>query len=472
MHSWMRMLAVVALALLTGLPGERAHGLEVGFAAEDITPTVGGDKPVYIAGYGQNRKATGVHDPLYARAVVLKDGDRKVALVSLDLVGLQYPVVERIRAKLDGYYYVLVASTHTHEGPDVVGIWGESPLKSGLDPEYIQKVEDQTIAAVRKADSSAVAADAAYGTAEDESLLRDSREPYVFDGVLRVLRFTKAGSDKPVGILVQWNNHPEAMDSQNTEITADFPWATVEALEKRYQCPVAYFTGPVGGLMAPLRTLKDPKSGAELHQGTWEYTEVYGKMVADLAAKAIKGAEPIKLTPMSVSSKSIAIPLGNIGFHLMWSMNVLPREAYEWTGDPYKIGPVVDRRGGKKGVKGALQSEVAYLKLGDLHVAAIPGEIYPELVYDKVQEPVDPNADFPDAAVEPSVVESLPGEKIMIFGLANDEVGYIIPKRQWDKKAPFAYGRKSDQYGEENSVGPETAPIIMNALKAAVDDAK
>src|SRR5262249_47435849 len=61
--------------------------LEVGFGEADITPKVGG-KAVYIAGFGNNRKAVGVHDPLLARAVVLKHGGQKIALVSLDVVGL------------------------------------------------------------------------------------------------------------------------------------------------------------------------------------------------------------------------------------------------------------------------------------------------------------------------------------------------------------------------------------------------
>ena len=51
----------------------------------------------------------------------------------------------------------------------------------------------------------------------------------------------------------------------------------------------------------------------------------------------------------------------------------------------------------------------------------------------------------------------------MLIGLANDEIGYIIPKRQWDEKPPFCYGRKKSQYGEVNSLGPETAPILCAA---------
>jgi hypothetical protein len=62
----------------------------------------------------------------------------------------------------------------------------------------------------------------------------------------------------------------------------------------------------------------------------------------------------------------------------------------------------------------------------------------------------------------------LPGKKILMFGLANDEIGYVIPKRQWDEVAPFCYGREESQYGEINSCGPETAPILIKALAARV----
>ena len=58
----------------------------------------------------------------------------------------------------------------------------------------------------------------------------------------------------------------------------------------------------------------------------------------------------------------------------------------------------------------------------------------------------------------------VPAKDWVLLGLANDEVGYIIPKRQWDTKAPYAYGRGSSQYGEANSCGPESASVLMRAL--------
>ena len=50
------------------------------------------------------------------------------------------------------------------------------------------------------------------------------------------------------------------------------------------------------------------------------------------------------------------------------------------------------------------------------------------------------------------------------FGLANDEVGYIIPKSEWDEEPPYLYNNNNSPYGEENSLGPETAPIIYHGI--------
>ena len=57
------------------------------------------------------------------------------------------------------------------------------------------------------------------------------------------------------------------------------------------------------------------------------------------------------------------------------------------------------------------------------------------------------------------------GRLWLLFGLANDEIGYILPRRQWDEKPPFCYGRKKSQYGETNSVGPDAGPILCRAVK-------
>ena len=459
--------ALTLCTLLAAICAAQEDGLHVGFAAVDITPSVPADRPVYIAGYGMNRKATGVHDPLFARTAVLVHGSEKIAIVSVDLVGLQYPTVKAIRSKLAGFRYVLVSSTHNHEGPDVIGIWGRGPFFRGVDDDYLARVVDLVASSVQKAAESLTAVTAHYGTAEDESLLRDSRLPIVKDGVLRVLKLSKQASGEPAGLLVQWNCHPESLGPKNTLLTADFPWATVAALEKKYQCPVVYLSGAIGGLMGlPEQRICDA-SGKKLHDGNFEYAQRYGEEIADLTTKALAQAAPLRLTPFAISAKPVTIPVHNALYRAARTVGVIRRESVTWTNAARAKG---EPDGAEETHQSAIESEVAYLRLGELHVACIPGELYPELVYGKYQEPAAPGVDFPEAPLEPSVSSLMPGPKWLLIGLANDELGYIIPKRQWDKAEPFAYAKDGGQYGEVNSCSSEVAPILMEALRQRVAD--
>jgi hypothetical protein len=418
-----------------------------------------------MGGFGQNRKATAIHDPLKARAIVFGDGKDKIALVSVDVVGLFHATAVRVRAQLPGFRYILVSSTHNHEGPDTLGLWGPNPFRSGVDPAYLKRVEDQIVQAVKDADNARKPAAARIGTGKDPELLHDGREPYVKHDDLVALEFRDPKADKLIGILVQWNCHPETLDSKNTQISADFVGYTVQELQDKHHCPVVYLTGTVGGLMTSLHVeIKDDK-GQPLADGTFAKTERYGRLVGQLATQALSKAKPVRLTPLQAHMRDVYLPLYNKMYQLGRQLGVLQREAFLWTGDPTKAEPAGDKEFSKPL---GLRTEIGWLRLGELDVAAIPGEIYPELVLDKVQDPADPGADFPDAPIEPAIYKQFLGPYRMIVGLANDEIGYIIPKRQWDEKPPFCYGRKKAQYGEMNSVGPETAPILCRAFEELV----
>lgn len=448
------------LALLLGVTAAARADLSVGIAEADVTPKVGGEKPVFIAGFGHDRKATKVHDPIMARAVVLSDGERKVALVCVDVVGLFNAFAESVRKDLDGFAYVGVSSTHNHEGPDTLGLWGRNIFKSGVDKDYMADLKAGVVKAVREADKKLTKATAKIGTVNAPEFLIDNREPYVKHDELVAIRFEGADG-KPVGVLVQWNCHPETMDSKNTELTADYVGFTVAELKKSQGCPVAYFTGTVGGLMTTLKLpVKGPK-GEPLKDGTWEKTEEYGRLLARATEKALENAKPLSLTPFEARRTDVYVPAENWRYKAAWRAGVVERTFYVWEADPHPAKPVESKDLSKPG---ALRTELGYLKLGDLEVAVIPGEIYPELVLGKVQDPADPGADFPDAPIEPSIYGQLKGKHRMIIGLGNDEIGYIIPKRQWDEKKPYCYGRKDAQYGEENSVGPEAAPVLCKAF--------
>jgi hypothetical protein len=463
-----RLLGLLLALLSASSAVARADGpqapLQAGFAEADITPRFG-DQPVYLAGFGQNRKATGVHDPLKARAVVLRHGEDRLAIVSVDVVGLFHASVLRVRQQLAGFRYVLVTSTHNHQGPDTLGLWGPNPFKSGVDPAYLKLLEERIVQAVRTADAAAREVTARLGAVRAPELLHDAREPFLKHDELAALEFLDGRSGKPAGIIVQWNCHPETLGKANTQLSADFVGWTVKELAERHQCPVVYLTGTVGGLMTSLQVPVQDEKGQPLADGTVAKTERYGRLVGQAADRALRQAGPIRLTPIEVRSRSIFLPIQNPAYRLAWQIGVLDRQGYLWTGDLYQAQPC-DADIADKPI--CLRTEVAWLRLGELEVAAIPGEIYPELVLGKVQDPPDPGADFPDAPIEPAIYDQLAARRRMIIGLANDEIGYIIPKRQWDQRPPFCYGRRKSQYGEINSLGPETAPLVCRAFRELV----
>lgn len=447
-------------------PARNSSPLAVGFASAEITPRLDSDQAVWLAGYGVGRRATGVHDPLWARAVVFRHAGQRIALVSVDLIGLMHPEVLAIRRRLDDFDYVLVSSTHNHHGPDVIGLWGRSHGEPGVDPAYLSFVVNRVAETVRRADAEATPAEMAYGTAQDDRLLGDSRLPRVVDGRLRVLVARRPGESRPAGLLVQWNCHPEALSSRNPLLTSDFPHTTIATLAERWGCPVAYFSGAVGGLMAPPGELyadRDPP----VPDGSFALAEVYGRDVAALADRAIEAARPVRLTPFRVATGPIAVPLENPYYHAARLLGTVRREARRWTGDWRTLGPPLTAATADARV--ALASEVAAVKLGELTIAAVPGELYPELVYGQIVDPPEPGADFPRAAPEPNVAALIGPEPWLLLGLANDELGYLIPERQWDWRPPFCYGKSRGQYGEVNSCGPQTARIVLEALAERIE---
>lgn len=456
-----------SLLLLFLLPALTcAAELRVGFGEVDVTPEIG-NKPVYLAGFGNNRKATGVADPLMARAVVLTDGKTKVALVCADVVGFFHENVLTVRKALPGFDYVVVSSTHNHEGPDTLGLWGGTKVLSGIDPEYMKKLEAGMAEAVRKADQSLKSVTARIGTKAAPELLHDARQPIVKHEDVVALLFTDSATKKPAGIVVQWNCHPETLDDKNTKISADYVGYTVDELKKKYNCPVVYLTGTVGGLMTSLDVKILDDQGNELKDGTFEKTERFGRLVGRAAIAALDGATDVDLTPIQAKHAEVYLPCDNKVYVLARQIGVLKRDAYEISKEGAKPKLIAGDPAGKRLY---MRSEVGWVRLGQLDIATIPGEIYPELVLGQVPDPAPEGADYPNAPIEPAIYQQLRGPHKMIIGLGNDEIGYILPKRQWDEKAPFTYGRKSAPYGEVNSLGPETGPILCEAFRKLVND--
>jgi len=418
--------------------------------------------PVWIAGFGNRRAANGINDDLWARTMVIDDGQTRLAIVSIDVIGFMNNCVNDVRNIISadaGITYLIISSTHTHEGPDLLGLWGKNPTKTGVDKEYMEYVK---VRIAKSVESAAGNLRPAYlSVSEDMTggipLVRDSRKPEIFDSGLRIIRSVDKQDGKTLGTLISWGDHPETLWSKNLMITSDFPHFVREGVEKgifngdTLVMPgvggvAVYMTGAIGGLMttSPSLGVKDPFTEEVFNEPTFQKARAQGKQLSLMALNAMNNpVEKIDSASISMVVRNIRLPLKNRLFKLG------------------KILGVLDR--GKSGLN-YIWTELAVINIGPLSFTTLPGEVYPEIINGGIEAPG--GNDFSVEPVEvPSVREMMTGKYKFVFGLANDEIGYIIPKSEWDTKAPYSYGRDNAPYGEENSMGPETAPILHSKLK-------
>ncbi len=496
-------------------------GLRVGAAAIDITPEItdvwtdadadGEYEPedgetyedvngngvfdaVWMAGYGTGRPATGVHDPLWARAVVLEVNGLRLGVVALDLVGLFHTDVIRIRKAIGETAgesggrearplvdHLVVASTHGHEGPDTMGLWGPDDTTSGVDPAYMDRVRRSVKDALELAVSELRPARASFHSTRygNKLVMYDHRRrPDVVDDTLAVVRFVEREGDATIATLVNWSNHPETMGDEQTLITSDFCHWLREGIENGVGAggrdPVeglggvcVFVNGSVGGMMTSLRMpIPDRETGAPIPEKSeehgrfpWARARSVGEHVAARALRLVaEGGPPIEVDRLRIRAKTFGVAMQNILFKIGAKLGRLDRGSFD----------------------GAIRTEAAVIDIGPARIATIPGEIYPEIVIGGIERPE--GADFEIDPVEiPPLKEVLAEdgvEHVLIFGLANDEIGYLIPKSEWDApdglpwdgdgNPPYLYGADGPPYGEINSCGPDAAKAVHDAITSLV----
>jgi len=444
-------LAAAAL-LLASLPGGLRCELAAGAARRCITPPL--DKgPVWLAGFNPGRAATGVHDDLWARCLALSDGSRKLVLCSLDSIGLFAEDVEHIRSLVRARVsaQLIIAATHVHQAPDTLGLWGPQLGVSGRNPAYDRLVAERTAEAAIEAAGSLRPATlrlARASSPELESFINDTRPPVVTDAELLLMHL--AGRDgRTIATALNWANHPEVLGSNNTLVTADYAAWLYRRLEQRLGGVALLFNGALGGMQSPLGAkVTDPATGSPAPEASFRKAELIGTRVADLAADALRTARPVSVSAVHYAEKRVRIPVTNARMVQAAQAGVF--------GAARRIG-----------ADGSLETLVGLLRIEKgrravLEAALVPGELYPELSRGGIERL--PGADFPDAPLEIPLKQMMRAPWRWLIGLANDEIGYIIPKAEWDESPPWLNNAARRWYGEVNSLGPEAAARIAAAL--------
>lgn len=397
--------------------------LLAGAATCDITPPLGS----YLAGYYHARQAVDVHDGLSVRALCLSDGDGEVALVSCDLIGLPRESVGAAKQRIEALIglppeRVLVGCTHTHTGPET-----RSMSLFPVDDRYLSLVNDRIADAVAMAHRRLEPAEMAVGLGQ-EADVSFNRRFWMGDGTVR----TNPGIGNPdivrpagpidpaVGViglrqpsgrmLATWVGFAVHLDTTGGDrISADYPHYLTQALRARYGQDLVVLFSP--GAMGDLNHIDVHAAGAEL-KGTSHPSRI-GQALAGVAQQVLAKATFGEAMPMAGGLRTVSLPLRSVTQAQLAAAERVIAGSNIGKAD-FTMELVAAHRDRKlASMPASLETEVQALRIGEVGIVGIPGELFTELGM--------------------AIKQGSPLPFTFVAELANDSIGYIPTAKAYDE---------------------------------------
>jgi hypothetical protein len=381
----------------------------------DISPK----RSAYIAGYASNRKSAGQHDPLWARCLVLQNGDEKVALVSCDLIGVIRVYSQKIRAMIKQIppERVLIGATHTHSGPDTYGQWGPNQTTSGVDKEWMEELLKKVAALVDETASRLEPAKARFGRSpEVKDCSYNARVREILDTELLAMQVSSTDG-KTIATLINFACHPEVLN--NRMMTSDFPHWLRLRVEAKLGGIAIYMNGALGGMVTALIQNEEKYLKGE----AWQEAERIGITLADATLASLEGAVWEESPKLTFQQRLFRVPLENAGFKLLIAAKILP-------------GELVDGSD--------IETEVSCFTLGSAEFITLPGEVLPNIglfLKSKMRSPYK-----------------------FQLGLTGDALGYILTEED--------FVLKLYDYESSVSVGQKMGPLMTENLLVLIQGGK
>lgn len=214
-----------------------------GASVLDITSPVG----VEMGGYGARKGvATGIHDNLNVRTLVLDDGQVKLVIAICDFVGVGPKIVETAREIISRELgipadCVCIAATHTHSGPLTVR------TADGL--EYSTVTAAKIAGSVRVALANMQEVTLKVAQAEISTISQNRRDPAgPQETILKVLLAAPAGGSEPVATVMNYACHATVLEHDNLLYSADFPGVAAALVEHAVGGKAIYMQGACGDI--------------------------------------------------------------------------------------------------------------------------------------------------------------------------------------------------------------------------------
>jgi len=373
--------------------------MKVGFAELDVTPPVG----CWLL--GPVAKSTGVHDPLMARAMVLDDGNKKVAILGIDLIGIGWELADELQTLIrreGGVDLVLLQFSHTHNAPfppswmttiykkdeKFLSRWREH-LRRSL-PKMVKAAADSAAPAELRAGRAPVQVGFNRRVVGENGYVHMA--PNESGAVVPWVDVLGAYSKKRklLGVLYGHAAHPVIVHGASTLISADYPgFAAARIRETLGSTVMPVFVQGCGANI----------NGHPLAKG-FEEAKAAGDKLGDAVAAALESAKPVKAKALKTVTKRVDLPCidfpprEEVVEQLDKTKAVLAEQeegSGAWVGTYDHVEALVDLlRLIDAGEKQAMRLEMALVSLGsDWGMVSFSGEVFCEY-----QLWIDENAPF------------------------------------------------------------------------------
>jgi hypothetical protein len=401
--------AVLMIHLCPALAGFRA-AIEV----RDVTP----DPLLPVSGgVGPSHPVSEKRGKLTVRALVLEEGQTRVAICSTDFLGFPRVLCEKVSRRVSSIpaHNILIAATHNHSGPDCYGFPNKDG-KSSADIDYLNSVCTKLADAINQAARELQPAQAkiAAGRARGKIAYNYYAEN-LYDPRCNVIQILNV-EGRPLATLVNYACHPEVIGSNQGILSPDFVGPLYDRIRERGGGTGIFVNGALGGMVTA--DCRGP-NGRDVR--TWDECIRIGRLLADEALRIVADT-PVQAEPeLFCASTTVEFPIEN-----------------EMLLAVVKLSPL----GFKINEGGGISTQVNVVNVGNAQILTIPGEALPNIGY--------------------YLKRKMHGRHNLLFGLTNDAFGYILTKVDWNSFDRYDYISRT-------SLGETTGEIFIEEALKFVD---
>lgn len=410
----------------------------VGYASRSLQTGNELTTDCYVGGslaVGEKKLATQVLDDQKVRTIAMSDGRGITVFASLDAFGIASTEVQKIRDMLADFAAqnniksINLSALHQHSCVDTYGMNGDLipaillggvrnllgiKNPNGQNEEFMQHLYAMVQESVKEAVANMKQGKLYYGSIDAADYIRDKRDPQVIDPNINRLRFIPDDGGRETW-LINLAIHAVGLGAAGRRVTGDFPYYMEKYINENANADFIMIEGAELAITSDYKLIDDlpldPELLEEVDDTGYARLAAYG---AELGKKACAIEDSEELTPsLKYASQPYTITTENNVLLLIAKCGLLTVNIVRSGLGKFKI-----------------VSEVGYAEFGDrIAVAIVPGELAPEIAFGGAMRASDSwtgtSWDYP------AIQDTIRDKKLLVFGLTNDQTGYMLTDNSW-----------------------------------------